>query len=44
MAENLAFKGNLIWFGLDWFSLVWFGLVFDVEVGQRGLTKHTYPN
>ena len=24
MAENLAFKGKLVWFGLDWFSLVWF--------------------
>ena len=22
MAENIAFKGKLDWFGLDWFSLV----------------------
>ena len=22
IAENLAFKGKLVWFGLDWFSLV----------------------
>ena len=44
MAENLAFKGKLVRFGLVWIGLVWFGLVFDVEVCQRGLTKHTYPN
>ena len=25
MAENLAIKGKLVWFGLVWFSLVWFG-------------------
>ena len=25
MAENLAFKGKLVWFGLDLFGLVWFG-------------------
>ena len=24
MAENLAFKGKLVWFGLVWFDLVWF--------------------
>ena len=24
MADNLAFKNKLVWFGLDWFSLVWF--------------------
>ena len=37
MAENLTFKGNMLWFGLDWFSVVWFGLVFDVSVRKRGL-------
>ena len=25
MAENLVFKGKLVWFDLDWFGLVWFG-------------------
>jgi len=29
MAENLAFKGKLVWFGLDWFSLVWFGFLLS---------------
>jgi len=23
MAENLAFKGKLVWFVLDWVSFVW---------------------
>ena len=32
MAENLAFKGKLVRFGLVWIGLLWFGLVFDVEV------------
>ena len=32
MAENITFKGNRVWFGLDWFSVVWFGLAFDVSV------------
>ena len=42
MAENLAFKGTLVRFGLVQIGLVWFHLVFDVEVYQRGLTYHTY--
>ena len=29
MAENLAFEGKLVWFGLDWFSLVWFGFLWS---------------
>ena len=29
MTENLAFKGKLVWFGLDWFSLVWFGFLWS---------------
>ena len=32
MAENLAFKGKLVWFGLVWIGLVWFGLAFDAAV------------
>ena len=44
MAENLAFKGKLVRFGLVWIGLVWFGLVFNAVVREEGLTKHTYPN
>ena len=29
MAENLAFKGKPVWFGLDWFTLVWFGFLWS---------------
>ena len=32
MAENLAFKGKLVWFGLVWIGLVWLGLGFDAAV------------
>ena len=32
MAENLALKGKLIWFGLVWIGLVLFGSVFDIAV------------
>ena len=28
MADNLAFKGKMVWFGLVWNGLVWYGLVF----------------
>ena len=31
MAENLAFKGKLVWFGFDWFSLVWFFMLQSVR-------------
>ena len=31
MAENLAFKDKLVWFGLDWFSLVWILMLQSVK-------------
>ena len=31
MAENIAFKGKLVRFGLVWIGLVWFGLDFYVK-------------
>ena len=31
MAENLAFKGKLVWFGLDWFGLVWLLMLQSVK-------------
>ena len=32
MSENLAFKGNMVRFGLDWFGLVWFFVFQLVKV------------
>ena len=42
MSENLAFKGELVWFGSIWFDLVEFGLVFDVAIRQGGFTQFTH--
>ena len=42
MAEKLAYKGILVWFGLDWFILVWFGFLMfqsDREVLPSIKTK-----
>ena len=32
MSENLAFKGKMVWFGLDWFGMVWFFVLQLVKV------------
>ena len=31
MAENLAFKGKLAWFGLDWFRFVWILMLQSIK-------------
>ena len=36
MIENLAFKGKLVWFGLDWFSFVWFGFLSAGSLDYAG--------
>ena len=39
MAENLAFKDKLVWFGLDWFSLVWILMLQSVKEVLVNLQK-----
>ena len=41
MAENLASKGKLVWFGLSWFSLVWFLIMKSVR--EVLVSIHTKP-
>ena len=32
MSENIAFKGKMVWFGLDWFGIVWFFVLQLIKV------------
>ena len=41
MAEYLAFKGKLVWFGLDWFSLVWISFFMLKSFTEVVLIIHT---
>ena len=42
MADNLAFKGKLVMFGMVWIGLVWFGLFLMLKyVREILLIIHT---